>query len=251
VLFAATGSAFLICRYDPFVAFFRLSGSLNMVIIGVCFLIVGMFVGRPYCRFFCPYGMILRQLSRLSKWRVTITPDECIQCRLCEESCPFGAVRKPTVEWSAAEYTRAKTRLVRLIVLVPILALLCGWGGASLKNVTARMHSRVQLAERIFLEEAGKVQDTTDASSAFRATGAAISDLYAEASGIRRRFTIGGWLLGAFTGLVISLKLTSVSVWRRREDYEADRAGCLACARCYKYCPRERLRHADTTEVIE
>ena len=43
VLFAATGSAFLICRYDPFVSFFRLSGSLNIVILGVCFLVVGLF----------------------------------------------------------------------------------------------------------------------------------------------------------------------------------------------------------------
>ena len=24
-----------------------------------------------------------------------ITPDECNNCRLCEESCPFGAIRKP------------------------------------------------------------------------------------------------------------------------------------------------------------
>ena len=30
VLFAATGSVFIICEYDPFVAFFRRTGSLNM-----------------------------------------------------------------------------------------------------------------------------------------------------------------------------------------------------------------------------
>ena len=30
VLFAATGSAFVICQYDPFVSFFRLGGSQRM-----------------------------------------------------------------------------------------------------------------------------------------------------------------------------------------------------------------------------
>jgi len=94
VLFAATGSAFIICRYDPFVSFFRLSGDLNILVIGACLLIIGIFVARPYCRFLCPYAVILRPLSRLSKWHVTITPDECINCRLCEDTCPFDAIEK-------------------------------------------------------------------------------------------------------------------------------------------------------------
>ena len=250
VLFAATGSAFLICRYDPFVAFFRFSGNVNILIIGICFLLVGLFVGRPYCRFFCPYGVILRQLSRLSKWRVTITPDECIQCRLCEDSCPFGAIRSPAVQWPAVEYARAKKRLAFLILLIPILILLCGWAGSRLKNVTSRMHPTVRLAERIYLEEAGDVNDITDPSTAFRATGETIESLYQRASVIRERFTLGGWLLGAFMGLVIGAKLIAVSVWRKRTDYEADRTGCLACARCFKYCPREHLRLSKTKREV-
>ena len=250
VLFAATGSAFFICRYDPFVAFFRFSGNVNILIIGICFLLVGLFVGRPYCRFFCPYGVILRQLSRLSKWRVTITPDECIQCRLCEDSCPFGAIRSPAVQWPAVEYAGAKKRLAFLILLVPVLILLCGWAGSRLKNVTSRMHPTVRLAERIYLEEAGDVNDITDPSTAFRATGETIESLYQRASVIRESFTLGGRLLGAFMGLVIGVKLIAVSVWRKRTDYEADRAGCLACARCFKYCPRERLRLSKTEKEV-
>lgn len=250
VLFAATGSAFLICRYDPFVAFFRFSGNVNILIIGVCFLLVGLFIGRPYCRFFCPYGVILRQLSRLSRWRVTITPDECIQCRLCEDSCPFGAIRSPAVQWPAVEYGRAKKRLAFLILLIPVLIVLCGWAGSRLKNVTSRMHSTVRLAERIYIEEAGDVNDTTDPSTAFRATGETIESLYERASIIRSRFIFGGWLLGGFMGLVIGVKLGAVSVWRKRTDYEADRAGCIACGRCFKYCPREHLRLSKTKQEV-
>jgi NosR/NirI family nitrous oxide reductase transcriptional regulator len=242
VLFAATGSAFIICRYDPFVSIFRLSGNLNILILGGCLLLIGVFIGRPYCRFICPYGVILRQLSRLSKWRVTITPDECVRCSLCEDSCPFGAIRKPTAEWSARDYIVGRKRLGMLLVSLPVLIFLGGWGGSGLYAVTSKAHATVRLAERIFLEDAGKVQGTTDASSAFRATGRQTKELYDEASTIRGKFRLGGWIFGGFVGLIVGLKLIGLSVRRQRTDYEADRAGCLACGRCFKYCPKEHVR---------
>jgi len=249
VLFAATGSAFVICRYDPFISIFRLSGSLNILILGGCLLLIGMFVGRPYCRFLCPYGVILRQLSRLSKWRVTITPDECIQCRLCEDSCPFGAIRKPAVQWPAQEYYVAKKRLALLLLLLPVLVFFGGWAGSGLKGVTSKAHETVRLAEQIYLEETGQTEEVTDASTGFRATGQQIKELYEQASNIRAKFEFGGWILGGFIGLVIGLKLIGLSVWRQRTDYETDRAGCLACGRCYKYCPREHVRLKKMKEV--
>ncbi|HCO96228.1 MAG TPA: 4Fe-4S ferredoxin, partial [Phycisphaerales bacterium] len=251
VLLAATGSAFVICRYDPFVSIFRLSGSLNILILGGCLLLIGVFVGRPYCRFLCPYGVILRQMSRLSKWRVTITPDECIQCRLCEDSCPFGAIRKPSAQWPAQEYHVAKERLAFLLLLLPVLVFLGGWAGSGLKGVTSRANETVRLARQIYMEEAGKTEEITEASTAFRATGQEIKELYEQASNIRARFKLGGWILGGFIGLVIGLKLIGLSVWRQRTDYEADRASCLACGRCYNYCPREHLRLKKAKEVAD
>ena len=251
VLFAATGSAFVICRYDPFVSFFRISGNINVLILGACFLIIGIFIGRPYCRFICPYGVILRQLSRFSKWRVTITPEECIQCRLCEESCPFGAIRKPAVQWPKEEYSRSKKRLAFMLVLLPVLILFGGWAGSSLKNTTSRAHAMVRLAERIRLEETGQVEGTTDASDAFRTTGSETADLYQDATAIREKFGFGGWIFGGFIGLVIGLKLIASSIWRQRNDYEADRASCLACGRCYEYCPVEHKRRDKKSDLME
>jgi NosR/NirI family nitrous oxide reductase transcriptional regulator len=251
VLFAATGSAFVICRYDPFVSFFRLSGNINLLIFGACFLIIGMFIGRPYCRFLCPYGILFRPLSRISKWHVTITPDDCIQCRLCEDSCPFGAIRKPTEHWPKEEYSRSKKRLVLLLVLLPVLIFAGGWAGSKLKTVASQMHPRVRLAERVRLEETGKVEGTTDASDAFIATGTETAELYDEASNIRARFGLGCLIFGGFIGLVIGLELISVSVWRQRRDYEADRASCLACGRCFEYCPREHNRRKKKSVLQE
>jgi NAD-dependent dihydropyrimidine dehydrogenase PreA subunit len=51
-----------------------------------------MFVGRPYCRWLCPYGGILAILSRVAWKNVRITPDKELDCGMCAESCPYGAI---------------------------------------------------------------------------------------------------------------------------------------------------------------
>jgi polyferredoxin len=85
---------FIICRFDPFVGFFRLTGSGGVLIFGGSLLVLGLFIGRPYCRFLCPYGALLAIVSRFA-WRgVTITPDDELDCGLCTESCPYGAIDK-------------------------------------------------------------------------------------------------------------------------------------------------------------
>ena len=95
ILYAATSTDFVICRYDPFIGFFRLDATFMMFAIGAIFLLIGVFIARPYCRFLCPYGALLNLVSRVSKNHITITPTNCIQCKLCEDSCPFGAIDKP------------------------------------------------------------------------------------------------------------------------------------------------------------
>ncbi len=237
ILFAATGSAFIICQYDPFVAFFRLSGSLNMLIVGFCFLILGMFIGRPYCRFLCPYGVILRLFSRVSQWRVRITPAECIRCRLCEDSCPFGAIQKPTQAPTAHEYKRGKTTLILLLVLTPITLTVFGVLGRLAGPVLSRMHYQVRLADRIYLEESGTVEGTNDASEAYRASGQPLLALAGQSETIQSQYRTGTMIVGLFLGLVLALKLITLTIRRTRADYEADRGLCFACGRCYAYCP--------------
>jgi len=237
VLFAATGTAFLICKYDPFIIFFRHSGSLTMLIISVAMVLVAMVVGRPYCRFLCPYGVLLRWLAPFARWRVSITPGSCIQCRLCEESCPYDAIDPPTPEPNPALRRAGKGALAGLLFLLPVLVA----GGALLGHqagpAMARLDPIVRTAELVWMKEHILPEADPNEVLAFENTNRETGELYQEAQAISARITTGARWLGGWIGLVIGLKLILLSLRRRRVDYEADPAACLACARCYKYCP--------------
>lgn len=92
VFFVASYGRFVICEYDPFVAFFRMSGQLWKLVLGGSFLLIGLVIARPYCRYLCPYGALLSLFSRWTNVEVRITPEECNNCTLCDAVCPFGAI---------------------------------------------------------------------------------------------------------------------------------------------------------------
>ncbi len=224
ILFAATATSMLICRYDPFVSFFRFSANAALWVISISMLVVAMFIGRPYCRFLCPYGLVLRQIGRISRSRVTITPDECIHCRLCEDACPFGAIEKPTVEWPQKEYTKGKRRLLVLIIALPLLVAAGTWLGYQLHPKLAQAHPDIKTAQDI---TAGQMQ-VSDAQ-------------YQTTQAKQRQFAVGTSIVGGWMGFIAGISLIQYSIFWKRPDYQAHRAGCFACGRCYNACPRHRL----------
>jgi NosR/NirI family nitrous oxide reductase transcriptional regulator len=237
LLSVGMGAGFIICQYDPFVGFFRMGASFSMILFGALMLVLGIFVARPYCRFLCPYGVLLNWCSRLSRRHATITPGECIQCDLCADSCPYNAINEPTPADAPEARTRGARRLGVLILLLPVLAAL-GFGvGSLLKEPLSHMHPTVRLAERVAAEELGRYEELSIESEAFRSSDQPVEELFAEAVELKAGFGRGGRWLGAFIGIVIGCKLIGVSILRKRDGYEPDRGTCYSCGRCYKYCP--------------
>ncbi len=256
---AATGAGFLICRWDPFVPLFRMSGSFLMLSVGGVFVLASMFIGRPFCRFLCPYGALLRLGALVSKWRVRITPTTCTQCRLCEESCPFGAIREPlALPTHPRVLASERRRLAALLLTTPVWVALGAWIGPRVAEPAARLHPNVVLLERYLAERAGSTVTASPATPAATAPAVPAAPtpesralaraeletprLVTQATELRRRLTTAGGWLGGWVGLVIGLRLVSLSVRTARTDFEPDRGACLACGRCYLSCPNERVR---------
>jgi ferredoxin len=244
VLFAATGSDFIICRYDPFVGIFRMDGPFLMIFLGVTFLLLGMFYARPYCRVFCPYGVLLSWMSRFSKHHLSITPSECIKCKLCKDSCPFDAIEKPIEqEYRTPEVSRKNLRKFILYVgLIPVLTVLGGWIGSRSHIYLSRVHSDVYLAELMITNPELKADEENLDIQAFLESGKSFEQLVEEASLIRAKFKKGGMAMGGFIGLVLGITLMNQVVFRRREDYEPHKGDCFSCGRCMDYCPMEKSK---------
>ena len=235
VLYAVTKTDFIICRYDPFVGIFRMDASFNMFILGGSFLIIGMFVGRPYCRFLCPYGVLLSWMSGVSKNHLSITPSECIDCKLCERSCPMDAINKPAANPEAKK--KDIHRFVLSAILIPLWILAGGYIVSSAHIYLSKANRTVQLAELLITNpDIRNDPDHIDVQS-FLTSGKTMETLVSEASTIRNQFYSGGWILGGFLGLAFGLIFTRKTLYRSRTDYEPDKGDCVSCGRCMDYCP--------------
>ena len=240
ILFAVKASSFIICRYDPFILFYRFGGSMLMLGLGVALLLLSTVVGRLYCRYACPYGLLLRWLAPLSAWRARITLKQCVNCSLCASACPYGAIQAPTPPGEKFDRRAGRRQLLVLLVALPLLV----GAGAGLMRLSSPMLARVdptiRLAERVYAEEKGLVQGTTGPAQAWAARGILNSVLYGEAAKIKKWYDLGSWLFGGWIGLVFGLKLIGTGLRRRRETYQIDPAACVGCGRCFAVCPLDR-----------
>lgn len=237
VLLAATGSEFIICRYDPFIGIFRMGAEFTMIVLGIAFLLMGLFVARPYCRFLCPYGVLLGWTSKFSRRHMSITPNECISCKLCEHSCPFNVIDEPTEELKPEQKALNKKRFTLYAVLIPVWIVLGGFALSLAHPFLSKAHPDVYLAE-LLINHPELKDDTENLDiQTFLSSGKPMQQLVDEAKVIRKKYHRGSWILGGFLGLVIGIMLMNQFVTRKRNDYTPNKVGCFSCGRCMDYCP--------------
>jgi NosR/NirI family nitrous oxide reductase transcriptional regulator len=237
VLFASTNSQFIICRYDPFVGIFRLDAPYTMITFGVLLLLAGIFVNRPYCRYLCPYGVLLKIFSGFAGKHLTITPAECTNCRLCEDSCPYDAIIPSDPLPVREEPEKSRKRFLLYFVMIPLFSI----GGAfllySISPSLASVNRTVQLAKEIRLEQKTGVESALKSVIAFKEAGKTEAELFAEEKVVIRQFRKFSPWAGLFLGLSLGIGMISLNIRRTRTEYKPDQGKCYSCGKCFKYCP--------------
>lgn len=73
---------------DPF----RIFKPAQMGIAGIIFtgiiLVMSLFVYRPWCHFFCPFGLAGWMVEKISRVKINVNYETCIACEKCAAACP-------------------------------------------------------------------------------------------------------------------------------------------------------------------
>lgn len=238
ILYAATRSQFLICRFDPFIGIFRLGGDMGMIIFGISLLVLSVFVGRPFCQFLCPYGALLSIFSSLSWKRMEITEKQCINCALCDKSCPVDAIRSPQTSKMKESRTKGVKRIIMFGILIPLFTLAGSFLVGQNSDSLSKAHKSVYLYELIQAKEANPEFEEPLEVETFNAMGKNVEELKAEVDMVKRQYAFYSYLIGALIGFVIGFKLLKLSLKRSRKTYEIDSSRCTMCGKCFNYCPQ-------------
>ncbi|WP_245612772.1 4Fe-4S binding protein [Kosmotoga pacifica] len=78
----------------PFKSLFTFDLAVTGIIITVVFAILSIFIYRPFCKYFCPYGALMAIASKFSIFKVKKN-DSCVDCNLCLKKCPMNAMEAP------------------------------------------------------------------------------------------------------------------------------------------------------------
>ena len=166
-----------------------------------------------------------------------ITPSSCIECSLCEHSCPFGAIEKPVPKNKKLERSTMVKRYLGLIVIIPVLVLAGVWTGRLISENLAMVHPKVRLLSEIRKSNENPEIPLTLNVESFLSSGKSRDQLASEVMDILVVFKNAAMWFGAFIGLVIGFTLASLATFRFRREYEPNRGNCLSCARCMDFCP--------------
>lgn len=234
-VWAVAGMGYPLCGFDPYLPLFLMSFPPGPMVLAFVFVVVGLFISRPFCRYICPYGVLLRCFARFSRTSPQLTREPCVDCRLCEQGCPNGAIIPPETPPPPDIQKSEARRLARLAACVPLALAVGGGLGLAFAPVAASGHRDVRLLEAL---DAGA---DTEEVEAFAASGTPRAEVESRAASAKNTLMVGMCLAGMmFAGVVMAMLMSDARRRREESAYTIDGSLCFCCGRCYRACPVNR-----------
>lgn len=88
ILVAFLWSIDIIEFIDPFKVYKPMAlGVFGIGFVGLL-LVSSLFIYRPWCHLFCPFGLVGWLVEKVSLFRIKVNYDSCISCEACAKACP-------------------------------------------------------------------------------------------------------------------------------------------------------------------
>lgn len=92
-LIAFIWSSDIIEKVNPF-TIFKPTALTSMGIAFISLLLISsLFIYRPWCHLFCPFGLIGWIVEKFSKYRIKVNFTTCVNCKECTSACPTNAMK--------------------------------------------------------------------------------------------------------------------------------------------------------------
>jgi len=88
----------LVAYIDPFLTFkptaigheghFSTLAVLGASLFLAALFVASFFIYRPWCHFFCPFGLVGWVFEKISLYKIKVNYDTCIACQACAKACP-------------------------------------------------------------------------------------------------------------------------------------------------------------------
>ena len=89
----ARSGVLLFAKVDPYYALFQFwtgEVAISAIIMLVVVMIASLFVERPFCKYFCPFGALLGLFNLIRIFPLKRNPKTCISCAKCDRTCPMN-----------------------------------------------------------------------------------------------------------------------------------------------------------------
>lgn len=82
----------IIGEIDPFKIFKPQFMTITGIVFVAIMLIMSLFIYRPWCHLFCPFGLVGWFFEKLSVFKIAVDYNKCDACYACEKACPSNAM---------------------------------------------------------------------------------------------------------------------------------------------------------------